>query len=70
MRNNRSKISNSQSATRTMKYHSENSLFAAFDWTKTFFLPVKNDRTGKYFIFPSGANDQNGFEICRRRQFC
>ena len=70
MRNNRFKISNSQSATRTMKFHSEKSSFAAFHWTKDIFSLVGNDRTGKYFIFPSGANDQNRFEICRRRRFC
>ena len=57
MRNNRFKISNSQSATRTMKFQNEESSFAAFDWTNDIFSLVRNDRTEKYFLFPSGAND-------------
>ena len=42
---------------------SEKSSFAAFDWTNDIFSRVKNDRTGKYAMFLSGANEQNIFEV-------
>ena len=64
VRENRSKICSSQRAKRTMKSHySEKLLFAAFDWTNDIFSPMRNDCTGKYAIFSSGANEQNIFEL-------
>ena len=53
LRNNRTEFnSHSQSATRTMKFHLWNNIVRASDWTNDVFLPVKNDRSGKYVRFP------------------